>query len=1160
MSEQRPQKRQKVDHSSIEDDTPTPDFFKLRPYGIDKQTAISWWESRTEDDGKVPWARDIIVNGQWQMGKKAYFVDTHIGVYQMIQSLPPPFRSFYELVGNQFGWARLFIDLDIKSAQLDGNDPKDHSHVDALVRLVIETIVININADFNLNVKPADFFLTCAGYKHDNDPSKCKNSIHITCPEVVFEYNQELGKWLMDKVAPSLPKDTLDTSVYGQGVLRIPYTTKGGESRPLMPYVVTFPDGSSTANVNDYGEASYWVRCLMKTFECPGDSSPLRYATSGTRPIRNDEGKHDETLSLCTFTFGNAINMQLSTEAKETIIEGLQVLLPTINWSSTTFKCFASDKSQRMILCIRPVNKTTCLVTGVQHKESQSYIVLSREGYMCKCYNPDHSGTVKKYPTHSAIKELVRLINHFHNDHCLRTLLENVQPKKPLYLPTNNNHDEQSLVLLEENPSLQHIPYEPLSIHKRLTYYVDANMKLGKSGECRLQLSELLIKKPTTRFIFLVHRRALAHHTFAKVNDLVVKPLLDKGLPLLPFENYLDTPSDRPLNYSCVVSIESQRRLNLDIDVDLLILDEVESILPQTTADTNRKNEAREAQNNTIFNRLITDTPHVWCFDAELSEETKWYFEQTRPNSFIVYHQNMFQNWSDIKVVLYPNNYAMLYAFAQKMANDDRRVYGCFAQKRFMNETAKPLIEWLSQSRGFKAQFYDSDTDEIIKKDHLSDVDHKWTEYDVICTTSTIQAGTSFEKEHFDHVFGFFGGLHGLIVQDMLQMLGRVRNVGCKEVHLALNLPLIADPTSQKPFITDYELVERGLLSGKGYRSRSEYPNVTPSYFVNIHSIVKSNKSKNRSVAMVIERFKQMGCSIELAPWVPQRGDIESFVAEMRSISSEAKDCRMNMLISSPELDADQSEELMIKLKTGVGLTMEQKCSLFKYSLRKFYDYHDDLDPEWVATYSRPKTKRLFVINRFLLHGTMKGQTSNQFVQAFKDHEHHVQKRYEMLLAGGELGKHFQSLQLEFVAKVCIKLGIMFPDVSTIPNIELTYKEFDKMTDEWLIPSIRQFSEDNQRPFFPSSMTAGPIFYPKNCKMETIDNAMQGKSNKIRTFLWNIVLSFIGLEFAPKNRKAQKVILSRTVQFSYDTTKNTQPKVTPMEMMTHQKCLLDDIE
>jgi len=78
---------------------------------------------------------------------------------------------------------------------------------------------------------------------------------------------------------------------------------------------------------------------------------------------------------------------------------------------------------------------------------------------------------------------------------------------------------------------------------------------------------------------------------------------------------------------------------------------------------------------------------------------------------------------------------------------------------------------------------YDSETLASVKRRHFSNVNKYWSKYDVLLYTPTAGAGISFEKKHFDYLFGYFVS-GSCDAESCIQLLGRVRDIDTKEAYI----------------------------------------------------------------------------------------------------------------------------------------------------------------------------------------------------------------------------------------------------------------------------------------------------------------------------------------------------------------------------------------
>jgi len=78
--------------------------------------------------------------------------------------------------------------------------------------------------------------------------------------------------------------------------------------------------------------------------------------------------------------------------------------------------------------------------------------------------------------------------------------------------------------------------------------------------------------------------------------------------------------------------------------------------------------------------------------------------------------------------------------------------------------------------RNVKAKLYNATCNDKEKEKDIKDIINSWSKADCVITTPTIEAGVSFDKEHFDRIYGVLSD--GSCTQTaFFQMMGRVRKV-----------------------------------------------------------------------------------------------------------------------------------------------------------------------------------------------------------------------------------------------------------------------------------------------------------------------------------------------------------------------------------------------
>lgn len=309
------------------------------------------------------------------------------------------------------------------------------------------------------------------------------------------------------------------------------------------------------------------------------------------------------------------------------------------------------------------------------------------------------------------------------------------------------------------------------------TLLVVAPMKMGKTKALNKYIDTHFDE--TSRIIILSFRQAFSDNIKSIFPEFII---------------YSEVTGDLIQN-KVIVQVESLHRIAITSKVDLLVLDESESIISQIESGLSKKpNECKSK-----LKWLLEYSKHVVCMDAYMSDRTVDVIMNARKGEIMVQH-SIYQNATEDKYFLTKNEgiwYNEIMAKLGKIPHtdpDDDTVIDIDA-----NEPKKIVImsSSLSEAEGIhetlkqkfpklNIAFYSSKTLESEKKKVFRDVNNHWIKYDILIYTPTISAGVSFEREHFDYVFATFTNI-SCDVRTCIQMLGRIRNVKEKTYYIWLN-------------------------------------------------------------------------------------------------------------------------------------------------------------------------------------------------------------------------------------------------------------------------------------------------------------------------------------------------------------------------------------
>lgn len=348
-----------------------------------------------------------------------------------------------------------------------------------------------------------------------------------------------------------------------------------------------------------------------------------------------------------------------------------------------------------------------------------------------------------------------------------------------LEISTKYLHDKNVKVISYEDNKLQ-------DFIKCETLLVSAQMKMGKTKALRKFLNDHYSFEGS-RIVFLSFRQAFTNNIRSIFEDFVV---------------YSDVSGELNQN-RVIVQVESLHRLSVGGSVDLLIMDESESIINQIDSNLAKKQNECLAK----FEWLLKYSQSVVCMDAYLTDRTMDVLMNVRKKPIIIQH-NTFKNATKDTYLItkYHNRWLndIYVKLGKKPKNtDDEEVdmddcdedTGISKKIAIISSSlseAETLYELLTTKfPNLTIGFYSSKTLESEKKRVFRDVNNHWNQYDVLIYTPTISAGVSFEVEHYDYVYAYFTN-NSCDVQTCMQMLGRIRNVRERTYYICLaTIPLM---------------------------------------------------------------------------------------------------------------------------------------------------------------------------------------------------------------------------------------------------------------------------------------------------------------------------------------------------------------------------------
>lgn len=504
---------------------------------------------------------------------------------------------------------------------------------------------------------------------------------------------------------------------------------------------------------------------------------------------------------------------------------------------------------------------------------------------------------------------------------------------------------------LPENQKTVYAEAEMRDYELAPTLAVLAQMKLGKTKAVRRYLDAHF---PADGLETKVVRFVTFRQTFSRS--------LAEAFPDFVLYSDVQGDLDQARHPRLIVQVESLHRLKMAAHpepVDLLVLDEAESILAQFNSGLHRHFNAAFA----IFQWMLKTARHVVCMDANLGDRTYRTLLRMRPAHPPHFHWNRFARAADD-----------VYRFTADQGAWLERLHAALREGKRVVLPTNSLTEAKAYEEALRREFpkkkvmlYSSETAPSEKARHFGDVHTYWSGLDALIYTPTCSAGVSYELEHFDVLFGYFCDA-SCDVETCRQMLGRVRNIRTREHYICLRATGAALPTT----IDDIRRLVYDKRAGL-YRSvedtalQYEYePDGTISYYESdyfhlwLETVRVGNLSRNEFARRFIDQVADTGARIEvLAGTEPAAG--AALLTSHREAREDLKAARCEAVAAAADLTPEEASQVREALQAQQDVDPANRLAYEKYQLRDAYAWHGrPLDPDFVAAYQNVDARRVY--------------------------------------------------------------------------------------------------------------------------------------------------------------------------------------------------------
>tara|TARA_Y100000389_G_scaffold204865_2_gene260264 strand:+ start:422 stop:3406 length:2985 start_codon:yes stop_codon:yes gene_type:complete len=584
------------------------------------------------------------------------------------------------------------------------------------------------------------------------------------------------------------------------------------------------------------------------------------------------------------------------------------------------------------------VSKSYCEICERRHdNENSLYIIVYDTKFRIYCRRNDTKYIEYNLKNNNSDLKLNKYLIMKHN----LTNKLNINEKNDIY----NKFNKKNIIKYEQNE------LKDYEFYGKKVLIIHSNVKTGKTK----QLKKYLEKNSEIENIIIISFRILFS---IELND-----------KFSDFTNYLNVKSKQ---YSLkkikkiIIQLDSLYKLTIDIQPDILILDEIESVLNQF-ASPYIKNIKLIWE---IFECLLKTSKKILCMDANITDRTVNLLTNLFNIDDIIYHHN---TYSTIK----NDNYHILFNFKNfitlldKSLNDNKKIViptNSLKQAKLINQ----YIKKYHNTKYIK--LYSSETDDYTKQKDLSDVNTNWCKYDIIIYTPCITAGVSFEIDHFDCLFGYFTN-QSCDIYTLYQMLYRVRNLKEHDIYILFDILSINDniTINKKDILEEikysFKYLYNEAIQFKMNFNNNETTNIIDEndIFFNLwldNKLIK-NKSHHYILYEFIELLNNNNCNYE-------------YIFNLKNYKINAVD--LNQIINDIILDEntkiknapDITADTYITLNNNLMLTEDYKIIKKKHFLKTLFNNFDEFTMDFLNEYNRPlrinQCINLIKVKNFTIH------------------------------------------------------------------------------------------------------------------------------------------------------------------------------------------------
>lgn len=481
---------------------------------------------------------------------------------------------------------------------------------------------------------------------------------------------------------------------------------------------------------------------------------------------------------------------------------------------------------------------------------------------------------------------------------------------------SNKCKGKQRFLSLATPPTLSSIPESDIHhVNKRYlaeddipasdTVIIRSPMNTGKTTI----MTSFIAKKNPRRILVVTCRCTLASYMMSQL----------KKLGFIDYRSYREYDDIRCVD-RLVVQLESLYRLEGCEKYDMIILDEIESLLYQFKSKTMN---GKVIKTYEILSSLVTEAAIVWGLDGHAYERTIDFFVRARRTPVMVW--NHFKNDPNVYYVVGQGRLVLQLHHGLK----SNKVLGVASNsKKFIKSMHKVAIDICGEEDTIA--YYQEVSDDIKKS--LDNCEEEWMSKRCVLYSPTIGPGVNFDpvEAHFDELLVYIVG-GSSTYREALQQIARIRALRSNTIYIAFCAPIPVHPlpdTYERVSASREEELAFMSKVGQEYLQHLTGMDRGGQFWKRVHPNILSLALYNR----LEENLSFNNMKNLMLSGISERGGRVFFFTH--SEQEELPDIDDSQLI----VDAPDTDPSILKqLQLDRELTQQDMYALLKYELRTFY-------------------------------------------------------------------------------------------------------------------------------------------------------------------------------------------------------------------------------